>query len=277
MPSLTRIYELESLLPFLLLFTGNIAPVEHKWNQQGFAREAQKNSPPPSLLSLLPSSYDGIGKNGLQGPSIKKEEVKGTPRVEDMQKWDLKRDDYDDARVRSLFFFNIVINLGFSPNMTEFGLGKSTQEEGTPKLKSREKLYGVWDLEDLCVFPQVEVLAGFKFPDFVKYDRTTNPKFHLKVYFLTTGKWGRNEKLFLAHFHFSLTGFAFKRYICLGKESLRSWHDMVQEFLKQFKHSKIELTRELIQKVSQKIGESFLEYAQRWKQIALDIQTPMTE
>ncbi|KAF7812874.1 hypothetical protein G2W53_033850 [Senna tora] len=52
---------------------------------------------------------------------------------------------------------------------------------------------------------------------------------------------------------------------------------MVQAFLKQFKHSKIELTRESIQKVSQKIGESFREYAQRWKQIAIDVQPPITE
>ncbi|KAF7826390.1 putative Gag-pro [Senna tora] len=97
-------------------------------------------------------------------------------------------------------------------------------------------------MEDLCVFPQVKIPAGFKILDFVKYDRTTNLEFHLKAYCLTMEKWGRNEKLFLAHFHFSLTGFAFQWYIRLGKESLRPWHDMVQAFLKQFKHSKIELT-----------------------------------
>ncbi|KAF7801920.1 zinc finger BED domain-containing protein RICESLEEPER 2-like [Senna tora] len=44
----------------------------------------------------------------------------------------------------------------------------------------------VWDLEDLCVFPQVEVSTGFKILDFV-----------------------------------NLTGFAFQWYIGLGKESLR--------------------------------------------------------
>ncbi|KAF7821736.1 putative Gag-pro [Senna tora] len=133
--------------------------------------------------------------------------------------------------------------------MTKFGLGKLVQEEGTPKQKSEEKLSGVWDLEDLCVFPQVEIPVGFKIPAFVKYDGTTNPKFHLKGYCLTMGKWGQNEKFFLAHFHFSLTGFAFQWYLRLGKESFRSWHDMVQAFLKQFKHSKIELTCESIQKV----------------------------
>ncbi|KAF7839474.1 uncharacterized protein G2W53_007956 [Senna tora] len=39
------------------------------------------------------------------------------------------------------------------PNMTEFRLGKSVQEEGTPECKYGERILGVWDLEDLCVFP----------------------------------------------------------------------------------------------------------------------------
>ncbi|KAK8506567.1 hypothetical protein V6N13_103430 [Hibiscus sabdariffa] len=30
-----RIYELGSLPPFLLVFAGNIAPVDHRWNQHG--------------------------------------------------------------------------------------------------------------------------------------------------------------------------------------------------------------------------------------------------
>ncbi|KAF7812480.1 Gag-pro-like protein [Senna tora] len=113
--------------------------------------------------------------------------------------------------------------------MTEFGLGKSVKEEGIPEWKSEGKLSGVWDLEELCVFPQVEIPTGFKIPNFV------------------------------------------------NKESLRSWHDMVRAFLKQFKHSKIELTRESIQNVSQKTGESFRKYAHRWKQIAIDVQPPMTK
>ncbi|CAN1340808.1 Probable galacturonosyltransferase-like 7 [Linum perenne] len=29
------IYELGSLPPFLLVFAGNVAPIEHRWNQHG--------------------------------------------------------------------------------------------------------------------------------------------------------------------------------------------------------------------------------------------------
>ncbi|KAF7826824.1 uncharacterized protein G2W53_017988 [Senna tora] len=39
------------------------------------------------------SSMVSGGFNFLQGPIIKKEEFKGTPRAEDRKKWDLKRDD----------------------------------------------------------------------------------------------------------------------------------------------------------------------------------------
>ncbi|KAF7841602.1 gag/pol polyprotein [Senna tora] len=52
---------------------------------------------------------------------------------------------------------------------------------------------------------------------------------------------------------------------------------MVQAFSKEFAYNKIELTHEMIQKVSQKIRESFREYAQRWKQTTIDVQPPITE
>ncbi|KAG6429852.1 hypothetical protein SASPL_107907 [Salvia splendens] len=62
-----RIYELGSLPPFLLVFAGNVAPVEHRWNQhglggdnlQGLCRDLH-----PGPVSLL--HWSGKGKPWLR-------------------------------------------------------------------------------------------------------------------------------------------------------------------------------------------------------------------
>ncbi|CAN1181061.1 Probable galacturonosyltransferase-like 7 [Linum perenne] len=39
-----RIYELGSLPPFLLVFVGNVAPIEHRWNQHGLGGDNVRGS-----------------------------------------------------------------------------------------------------------------------------------------------------------------------------------------------------------------------------------------
>ncbi|KAL5715133.1 putative galacturonosyltransferase-like 1 [Ranunculus cassubicifolius] len=58
-----RIYELGSLPPFLLVFAGNIAPVDHKWNQHGLGGDNFKGlcrDLHPGPVSLL--HWSGKGK-----------------------------------------------------------------------------------------------------------------------------------------------------------------------------------------------------------------------
>ncbi|CAM8927471.1 unnamed protein product [Rhodiola kirilowii] len=62
-----RIYELGSLPPFLLIFAGNLAPIEHRWNQHGLGGDNVKgscrdlHSGPVSLLH-----WSGSGKPWLR-------------------------------------------------------------------------------------------------------------------------------------------------------------------------------------------------------------------
>ncbi|KAL8149126.1 putative galacturonosyltransferase-like 7 [Apium graveolens] len=58
-----RIYELGSLPPYLLVFGGNVAPIEHRWNQHGLGGDNVKGSCRdlhPGPVSLL--HWSGSGK-----------------------------------------------------------------------------------------------------------------------------------------------------------------------------------------------------------------------
>ncbi|XP_010922260.1 probable galacturonosyltransferase-like 7 [Elaeis guineensis] len=58
-----RIYELGSLPPFLLVFAGHVAPIEHRWNQHGLGGDNVKGSCRdlhPGAVSLL--HWSGSGK-----------------------------------------------------------------------------------------------------------------------------------------------------------------------------------------------------------------------
>lgn len=62
-----RIYELGSLPPFLLVFAGHVAPIEHRWNQHGLGGDNVKGSCRdlhPGPVSLL--HWSGSGKPWLR-------------------------------------------------------------------------------------------------------------------------------------------------------------------------------------------------------------------
>ncbi|KAI5680497.1 hypothetical protein M9H77_01724 [Catharanthus roseus] len=62
-----RIYELGSLPPFLLVFAGHVAPIEHRWNQHGLGGDSVRGSCRdlhPGPVSLL--HWSGSGKPWLR-------------------------------------------------------------------------------------------------------------------------------------------------------------------------------------------------------------------
>lgn len=63
----SRIYELGSLPPFLLVFAGHVAPIEHRWNQHGLGGDNVRGSCRdlhPGPVSLL--HWSGSGKPWLR-------------------------------------------------------------------------------------------------------------------------------------------------------------------------------------------------------------------
>ncbi|KAI3744570.1 hypothetical protein L1987_57654 [Smallanthus sonchifolius] len=93
-----RIYELGSLPPFLLVFAGNIEPIDHRWNQHGLGGDNVKgscrslHSGPVSLLH-----WSGKGK-----PWVRYDEKRPCPLDHLWKQYDLYRRNDDDHQSQPL-------------------------------------------------------------------------------------------------------------------------------------------------------------------------------
>ena len=64
----------------------------------------------------------------------------------------------------------------------------------------------------------------------------------------------------------------------LSRSHIRSWDDLANAFLAQYKHMVDEAPdRMALLNIEKKATESFREYAQRWRDFASQVQPPLTE
>ncbi|XP_052878912.1 uncharacterized protein LOC108478067 [Gossypium arboreum] len=76
----------------------------------------------------------------------------------------------------------------------------------------------------------------------------------------------------------SLTGSAAKWYNQLSRAQIGSWKDLAQAFIKQYGHvTDIAPDRITLQNMEKKPSETFKQYAQRWREIAMQVQPPLLE
>ena len=68
--------------------------------------------------------------------------------------------------------------------------------------------YAFANMAELCLVPDVVIPLKFKVPDFDKYNGTTCPKNHLKMYCKKMGAYVKDEKLLMHFFQESLIGAA---------------------------------------------------------------------
>ncbi|KAD7116483.1 hypothetical protein E3N88_03751 [Mikania micrantha] len=100
-----RIYELGSLPPFLLVFAGDIEPIDHRWNQHGLGGDNVKgscrklHSGPVSLLH-----WSGKGK-----PWVRYDEKRPCPLDHVWKPYDLYRDSVDQIQSQPLDFIQSVV------------------------------------------------------------------------------------------------------------------------------------------------------------------------
>jgi len=117
------------------------------------------------------------------------------------------------------------------------------------------------DMTNLCLVPDVVIPPKFKVPEFDKYKGTTCPKNHLKM-----GAHSRNEKLLIHFFQDSLVGAAVVWYTNQEASRIRTWKDLITAFLRQYQYNfDMAPDRTQLQNMFKKEGETFKEYAQRWR------------
>ncbi|XP_058784080.1 uncharacterized protein LOC131658847 [Vicia villosa] len=76
----------------------------------------------------------------------------------------------------------------------------------------------------------------------------------------------------------SLSGASLEWYTQLERTNIRTWKDLARNFFKHYKHnSDMVPTRIQLQGLTQKVDESFREYAQRWRELAARVQPPLLE
>ncbi|XP_058008533.1 uncharacterized protein LOC131182982 [Hevea brasiliensis] len=106
-------------------------------------------------------------------------------------------------------------------------------------------MYGSIDVSALRLVPDVVVPKKFKVLEFEKYNGTSDPRIHLAMYIAKMSALTEDDKLLIHFFHEGLTG------------SALPWRDL--------------------QNLLQKEGETFKEYAQRWREKAAEVYPLVTD
>ncbi|XP_057453231.1 uncharacterized protein LOC130745105 [Lotus japonicus] len=131
---------------------------------------------------------------------------------------------------------------------------------------------------DLCLVPDIVIPPKFKVPEFDRYKGTTCPKNHLTMYCRKMASYAYDDKLLIHFFQDSLSGAASSWYTQLERSHIRSWKDLADAFLKQYKFN-LDMAPDRIhlQNMLKKGNETFKEYAQRWREIAAQVYPPVTD
>ena len=87
-----------------------------------------------------------------------------------------------------------------------------------------------------------------------------------------------NEKLLIHCFQDSFRGVALNWYMHLEPTQISSWKDLVDVFLKQYKYNMdMAPYRMQLQNMAKKSSKTFKEYAQRWRELAAQVEPPLYE
>ncbi|CAK8565443.1 unnamed protein product [Lathyrus sativus] len=116
---------------------------------------------------------------------------------------------------------------------------------------------------EMCLVSDVVIPPMFKVPKFSKYKGLSFPNIHLKMYCRKMASYARDEKLMIHCFQDSLSGASLEWYMQLERNSVRTWAELADAFVKQYKYNTdLAPNRTQLQSMTQKDSESFKEYAQ---------------
>lgn len=173
----------------------------------------------------------------------------------------------------------------FDTPRSEAGSAADELEDVKEKYQTLEKrlramegndVFGVAAM-DMCLVPDLVLPKKFKTPDFEKYKGHTCPRSHLIMYFRKMTAHLRNEKLLIHCFQDSLSGASLKWYMGLERTRIQSWADLADAFMQQYKYNlDMAPDRRQRQSISKKDKESSKEYAQRWRELAAQVDPPIT-
>ncbi|KAA3462013.1 Gag-pro-like protein [Gossypium australe] len=134
------------------------------------------------------------------------------------------------------------------------------------------------DAKDLSLVSNLVLPPKFKTPEFEKYNETSCPKAYITMFCRRMMGYINNDQLLIHCFQDSLVGLAAKWYNQLSCAKISSWKDMAQAFMKQYSHvTDMKPDKITLQNMEKKQSESFRQYAQRWREVATQVQPPLLE
>ncbi|KAK2396599.1 hypothetical protein QL285_058245 [Trifolium repens] len=146
------------------------------------------------------------------------------------------------------------------------------------RLKTMEGVNDSLDFSSMCLVPDLVLPPKFKVPEFEKYMGLSCPKSHLIMYSRKMASYANDDKLMIHCFQDSLAGASLNWYMELEASSVRSWKDLANAFIKQYQYNlDMAPSRTQLQNMTQKEGESFKVYAQRWRELAAQVRPPLLE
>ncbi|WJX20399.1 hypothetical protein P8452_09959 [Trifolium repens] len=146
------------------------------------------------------------------------------------------------------------------------------------RLKTIEGDSDSLDFADMCLVPDLVLPPKFKVPEFEKYMGLSCPKNHLIMYSRKMASYTNDDKLMIHCFQDSLAGASLNWYMQLEGSHIRSWRDLANAFIKQYQYNlDMAPSRTQLQNMTQKEGESFKVYAQRWRELAAQVRPPLLE
>jgi len=99
----------------------------------------------------------------------------------------------------------------------------------------REKEILKKDVYDLCLVPNVKIPHKFKLRVFEKYKGTSCPKDHLTMYVRKMSTYANDHQVLIHYFQDSLIGAALKWYMNLDRADIRTFNDLREAFVQQYK------------------------------------------
>ncbi|XP_040952746.1 uncharacterized protein [Gossypium hirsutum] len=134
------------------------------------------------------------------------------------------------------------------------------------------------DAKELSLIPDLVLPHKFQMPEFEKYNGTSCPEAHITMFCRRMAGYVNSDQLLIHCFQDSLTGAASKWYNQLSRSMIGSWRDLAQAFMKQYSHvTDMVPDRITLQNIEKKPNESFRQYAQRWREVAVQVQPPLLE
>jgi len=131
---------------------------------------------------------------------------------------------------------------------------------------------------EVCLVPNIVVPKDFRIPEFIKYTGLECPNTHLWSYCNKMAEVIRDDKLLIYFLQDSLAGSVLSWYMRLDSIRIKSWRDLVEAFLKQYKFNmEIAPDRTSLMSMEKRSQESVRAYAQRWRDEAMHVQPPLIE